>query len=478
MTNTISEGPAFDPLLFPKDDYAVETKTVKTSAGEMTVTYHSYMHIPYVANPVDTEYQSLNVSVPIRVDDVPVDATNAPILFANDVGGYMSASNVRPRRMGGRPPRGNRNVSSKPDLALAAGYVVVSPGCRGRDNQAEDGTYYGKAPAAIVDLKAAVRYIRHNKGVIPGNVDWIVSSGCSAGGALSSLLGACGNSPLYDAYLQEIGAADADDSIYASACFSPIIDLEHADMAYEWTYGAVPTRSGSLVDQELSEQLKALFADYQASLGLQGEGDFGVLTADDYDQYLLQYYLLPSANKYLNALEDDERNAYLANNPWIIWNGHSATFTFADYVAHTGRMKGLPAFDDLEMTKPEPSLFGNKTTEARHYTHFSLRQATGNDSAEIDSDLQMVVNLMNPMYFIGQNNIGCAQYWWLRHGTQESGSSQTTFVNLAVSLASRHKDVNAWLYWGAEHCVDDDPEGLIVWIGNITGFFEHSHAGK
>lgn len=60
----------------------------------------------------------------------------------------MSASNVRPHRMGGRSPRGNRNVSSKPDLALAVGYVVVSSGCRGRDNQAADGTYYGKAPAA------------------------------------------------------------------------------------------------------------------------------------------------------------------------------------------------------------------------------------------------------------------------------------------------------------------------------------------
>ena len=63
------------------------------------------------------------------------------------------------------PPHNNSNISSRSDLALAAGYVVVSPGCRGRDNKAADGTYYGKAPAAIVDLKAAVRYIRHNKGV-------------------------------------------------------------------------------------------------------------------------------------------------------------------------------------------------------------------------------------------------------------------------------------------------------------------------
>ena len=29
-------------------------------------------------------------------------------------------------------------------------------------------------------------------------------------------------------------------------------------------------------------------------------------------------------------------------------------------------MKGLPAFDDFEMRQPEPSVFGNKTTDAGH----------------------------------------------------------------------------------------------------------------
>ena len=114
-----------DPLLFPKDDYAVETRAVKTSAGEKTATYRSYMHIPYVANPVDTDYQSLNVSVPIQIDDGAnvgyVDATNAPILLANSVGGYMSVNNARPRRR--ESPRGNHTISSKPDLALAVGHT-------------------------------------------------------------------------------------------------------------------------------------------------------------------------------------------------------------------------------------------------------------------------------------------------------------------------------------------------------------------
>jgi hypothetical protein len=250
-----------DPLLFPKDNFTVETRTVKTSSGEKKITYHSYMHILYVAKPVDKDFQSMDVSVPVKIDDVTVDATNAPIFFAIGIGGYMSVRNGgnavpragagagtgtaagQPRaggpggQPGGMPPRaggpgGTGTLSSRADLALAAGFVVVTPGCRGRDNKAEDGTFYGKAPAAIVDLKAAVRYLRHNKGILPGNVDQIISVGCSAGGAVSALLGTSGNSPLFDSYLKEIGAADANDNIFGSACYSPITDLENADGAY------------------------------------------------------------------------------------------------------------------------------------------------------------------------------------------------------------------------------------------------------
>jgi acetyl esterase/lipase len=455
-----------DPLRFPADQFTLETKTVMTAMGKKKVTYRSYMHLLYVANPVDKDYQSLNISVPVMVDDVTVDATNAPILFHIGVGGYMSSRNVFDS--GSERDRGGpQNLI--PDLALAAGYVVISPGCRGRDNRAADGSYYGKAPAAIVDLKAAVRYIRYNDNVIPGNADWIVSTGCSAGGALSALLGTSGNSRLYDKSLSEIGAADAADHIYASACFSPITDLEHSDMAYEWMYGTIPTRNG-LVDQELSRQLKASFVEYQASLDLQGDHGFGTINADNYASYLMEYYLVPSANKYLGELTDEDRAEYLAENPWIEWTNEKARFTFADYLMHVGRMKGLPAFDDFEKRQPEPVLFGDRATDARHFTNFSLRQSTGNQHAEIDKELKMTVNMMNAMYFIGQNNNGCAGYWWIRNGTRDNHTSLTVCINLALGLENRDKAVNEWLFWDGGHCANDDPEGLISWISDITGF--------
>ena len=469
-----------NPLLFPKDAFVEETKTVKTSSGDRTVTVHAYKHVPYVANPVDKDYQSLDVTVPVMVDGKAVDASHAPILLKIGVGGYMSVRNAgggsEGGRMGGPPggrgmggPGGPGSISRNTDLALAAGYVVVSPGCRGRDNRAADGTYYGKAPAAIVDLKAAVRYIRHNTGIMPGNAEWIVTTGVSAGGALSALLGASGNSRLYDAYLEEIGAADASDAVFASADFCPIMDLDHADMAYEWMYGHVPARSG-LVNQELSRRLKDAFGAHQASLNLRGKSGFGTLTADNYATYLLKTYLYPSANKYLKGLTEEQRAAYLSKNPWLAWSDGGGTFTFADYLAHVGRMKGLPAFDDFEMRQPEPSVFGNTITNARHFTDFSLRHASGNADARIDDGLRTVVNLMNPMYFIGQDNPGLAGHWWIRMGTSDNHTSLTVVGNLAASLENRNKDVNAWLYWDAGHGADEDAEDFIAWVGRITGF--------
>ena len=109
-------------------------------------------------------------------------------------------------------------------------------------------------------------------------------------------------------------------------------------------------------------------------------------------------------------------------------------------------------------------------SEARHFTTFSLRRATGNPRATIDDDLQAVVNLMNPMYFIGQNNRGMAGHWWIRMGTSDNHTSLTVIGNLAATLENRNKDVNAWLYWDAGHGADEDAEEFIAWIGSDHRF--------
>ena len=78
-------------------------------------------------------------------------------------------------------------------MALSKGYVVASAGARGRTTKNNEGMYTGKVPAAIVDLKAAIRYLKFNDKKMPGDASKIISNGTSAGGAISTLLGATGN---------------------------------------------------------------------------------------------------------------------------------------------------------------------------------------------------------------------------------------------------------------------------------------------
>lgn len=443
-------------LCFETDNFTEETRIVQTSSGEKKVSYKAYLHIPYVSKPVDTDYQSLNVYVPISINGSPIDPSSAPILFDIAVGGFMSVNNSKVEA-----------PSYRGDLALAAGYVVVAPGCRGWDNRSADGKYYGKAPAAIVDLKSAVRYIRHNRDEIPGNTEHIISVGCSAGGALSALLVASANNSLFAPYLEEVGAVDASDHVFATACYSPITDLEHADMAYEWMFGLTLT-SSRLVDQELSEQLKSEFSKYQLSLNLQGKDGFGILTAENYRDYLTTYYLVPSLTIFLIESPDARREKYLQRNSWIRWENGLPNFKFEDYVTHIGRMKGLPAFDDFGKGQPEPLLFGNDTINARHFTDFSLRYTSKNIDANVEEEVQKLVNMMNVFYFLKNDKGNVTQHWWLRNGTSDNHTSQTVMINLATMLENMDKNVNTWVFWDGDHCADNDPEGFIEWIKNIT----------
>jgi hypothetical protein len=490
-------------LPFNETDFAELTTTVTVDGAEKAVVYRFYKAIPYVANPVDAVYQSLNISVPVSIDGVSVDASGAPILFANKIGGYMPSSVVEATGIDASPVTGlaapdgaaaggglavggpdgaavesggnamvNRGEQvSNPKLALAAGYVVVEPGARGRSLTDASGTYYGVAPAAIVDLKAAVRFIRANSGVIPGNTDWIVSSGTSAGGALSALLGASGDSDLYTDALAELGAADASDAIFATGAWCPITDLEHADMAYEWNWGDNPLQSGALVDQAVSAELEAGFSAYQKSLGLEGEGDFGALTAERYGDYMVQAYLAPAATAYLAALSETDRAAYLAENPEISWQDGQASFTWSDFQSHVGqRKKNVPAFDAFDLSAGENNLFGANRTAARHFTEFSLRHTSGDTDARIDADLPGRLEQMNPMPFLLSGHQRRSQHWWLRVGTSDTDTSLTVVGNLAAAAENLGDEVSAAMYWDAGHGANEDASAFIRWIKDITGY--------
>ncbi|MFC8518930.1 subtype B tannase [Streptomyces sp. NPDC057257] len=499
-------------LVFDPDAYTEITTTITgADLKDHQVTYHFWKAITYVAKPVDEEYQSLIVSVPVEIDGKAVDASDAPIVVSNVIAGYMpssvaTATGVGGAAMTGTPPNGGSGPSASaspsaspsasasatatatatatpepggggaaamPKMALLAGYVVVEPGARGRSLTNSSGEYYGTAPAAIVDLKAVVRYIRSNKGRIPGNVDRIISAGVSAGGALSALVGASGDSPLYAEYLKEIGAADASDAVFATGAWCPIADLEHADGAYEWNWGTNVTQTtGAVVDQTVSKQLQAQFAEYQASLKLRGMDGFGPLTARNYDDYLLDTFIRPSATTYLKALSDTDRETYLAANTDIGWDGEKATFTWSQYLAHVGaRKKTTPAFDAFDLSAGENNEFGTGTTEARHFTAYGAKNdTTGLSTKRVASDIPAKLRLMNPMHFItDQPNSRRSKHWWIRLGTKDTDTALTVSANLATALDNLGDDVNYLFYWDQGHGANIDLGDFVTWIADISG---------
>ena len=146
------------------------------------IKFVAYENIVYVKNPASVESQKLSIFIPAEyLTGGTVNgytAKTAPIFMPNGVGGYMPGEIQAPAE--------KSHFSNTPNAALTAlsrGLVVVSPAIRGRTT-VENNIYVGKAPALIVDYKAAVRYLRANKNLLPaGDVEKIISNGTSAGGA-------------------------------------------------------------------------------------------------------------------------------------------------------------------------------------------------------------------------------------------------------------------------------------------------------
>ena len=257
-----------------------ETRTLTMPDG-VEVNYTAYEGMFFVTNVEDSTYQTINVYVPDGATQ------QTPILLRTYVGGYMAAPAQQPK------------ASDATGRALREGYVVAIPGSRGRNStvvatktdkkagiKKGQTIYTGRAPAAILDLKAAIRYLRQFDDVMLGDAEKIITDGTSAGGAMSSLMGATGNNPAYEPMLRAMGAAQQRDDVFASVCYCPIIDLDHADMAYEWLYNGTDSRQQGDADVlAVSNELKAQFPAYLASLNLHTP-DGTPLTADNYLDYI------------------------------------------------------------------------------------------------------------------------------------------------------------------------------------------------
>lgn len=491
-----------DLLAFPKEQYEVKTLTLENR----TITYRAFMGLNYCTNPLDP-IQKLNLFVPEAYYHNETiggyRAETAPIFLPNTVGGYLPGPADEP----GIDSHTKRLNSIF--LALEHGYVVTSGGVRGRTSGkktaeffegskegtlgTETGRMVGRAPAFIVDYKAVVRYLRHNRGAFPGNTDHIITNGTSAGGALSALAGATGNSEDYKPYLQKIGAAEERDDVFAASCYCPINNLDHADMAYEWQFcgindwhrtkhmrtenGIIRVPDDGMMTEEqiaLSAPLKALFTSYVNSISLRDEKG-NTLTLDEngegsFKEYVKQY-VIQSAETEMNTHDTREnRSSFMTagseieDQDYLVKeNGHVTDLDWDAYIHKITRMKAAPAFDALDLRSPENEEFGDEKVHARHFTAFSEEHSLVKDAELADPE---IIKRMNPLCYIGKADT--AKHWRIRHGAFDRDTSLAIQVILAMTLRNAGYDVDFRLPWGLPHCGDYDLEQLFAWIDDIV----------
>lgn len=464
-------------LDFSKQKYTEQSIEVNGQA----VKFRAYENVVYVRNPVDTRYEIINIYVPeAYYNGGEIDGFNAetaPIFLPNQIGGYMPAEPGKPALEGkrGEPENGQKSPNAAL-VALSEGYVVASPGARGRTEPT------GKAPAAIVDLKAAVRYLKANDKVMPGDAEKIISNGTSAGGAMSALLGATADQKDYENHLKALGAADGSDKVFAVSAYCPITDLDHADMAYEWQFNGINDYkkmnismldyrvkrelvAGTLTDDEkkLSDLLKPLYPAYLNSLNLkspegkpltlnaQGNGSFKNHIAD---------LLAQSAQTQLDAGKN------LSDRAWLtVRKGKVVSVDFDAYAKAAGRQKTPPAFDGVDLSAGENQLFGTEKVDKRHFTAFSMQHNTAANAEIADEE---TVKIMNPLNYIGKPGVSLPQNWRIRVGTNDRDTSLAVSAVLAAKLQNNGQTVDYALPWDVGHGGDYDLDELFAWMKQVS----------
>lgn len=491
LFNNVKGESASYSLQFNPDSYSIQSFTKDDKIYKV----RAYENIVYVANPVDTTYQKLNIYIPEAYFDGSTingyTIRTAPVFFPNAIGGYMPAlpmslnNSENPYGMpaGARmqlpaPPAGaDMKEGSAIHYALARGYVVVSAGARGRSLKNAEGLYTGKAPAGLVDLKAAVCYLRYNDRSIPGDKSKIISNGTSAGGAMSLLLGATGNSLDYKPYLEELGVPDISDAIFAVSAYCPITDLNHADCAYEWQFNGINSYEARMMDFisgikpakdastqltaeqiETSDQLKTLFPLYLNSLNLKDDnGNLLLLDEQGNGSFkeFVKSYVIASAQAALDNGKD------LSNIKWLtIENKKVTEIDFDAYVRHMKRMKTPPAFDAFDLSTPETHLFGTVSIDAQHFTRFSYDNAPKKNTMAN----QKIIDMMNPLHYIGSSVAETAGSWHIRYGSIDNNTSLAIEVIVATYLKNKGYEVDFAIAWDRPHMGDYDLTELFDWI--------------
>ena len=467
-------------------------ESMSTTVDNKEIKYRAFEYIPYVANPIDIDQQYMNIYVPEEYfNNGTINGYNtqtAPIFMPNAVGGYMPSQAMTPKVENGKP--------NSVLYALSRGYVVASPSTRGRTNKASDGNFIGKAPAVIVDLQAATAYLHANDSAMPGNANRIITNGTSAGGGVSLLQGATGNSSDFQPYLQALGAATAATNVYAVSAYAPITNLDAADMAYEWSYNGItsfnkvtmgqgelpqanvggnsapPQRTMQRVnlnadDLSYSKMLSEHFPDYVNNLQLR-DSLGRVLKLDKngngtFKNYVKEF-IVAAANKAAAKGTDLSKHTYLVRDNKT---GTIKDINWEAYNHFVSRSKAPGAFDSRTNDTGENNLFGTSTTDNNHFTiTAALHDSTANQDVYVEN--AKIVTMMNPMNYLGSPAATNARFYRIRYGTADSNTSVAIPLIVGTRAQNLGYRVDMATPFDVDHSGDYDLEELFNWMDNIV----------
>ena len=467
-------------------------ESMSTTVDNKEIKYRAFEYIPYVANPIDIDQQYMNIYVPEEYfNNGTVNGYNtqtAPIFMPNAVGGYMPSQAMTPKVKNGKP--------NSVLYALSRGYVVAAPATRGRTNKASDGNFIGKAPAVIVDLQAAAAYLHANDSVMPGNANRIITNGTSAGGGVSLLQGATGNSSDFQPYLQALGAATAATNVYAVSAYAPITNLDAADMAYEWSYKGItsfnkvtmgqgelpqanvggntapPQRTMQRVnlnadDVAYSNLLSEHFPEYVNNLQLH-DSMGRVLKLDKNGNGTFKNYvkafIIDAANKAQAKGTDLSKHTYFVRDNKT---GAIKDINWEAYNQFVSRSKAPGAFDSRSNDSGENNLFGTSATDNNHFTiTAALHDTTPNQDVYVEN--AKIVTMMNPMNYLGSPAATNARYYRIRYGTADSNTSVAIPLIVGTRAQNLGYNVDMATPFDVDHSGDYDLEELFNWMDNIV----------
>lgn len=476
--------------------------------------------LAYCANPRDEERETLSLFVPGKYlkGKKNMDGTYACSLnFSPKINGYTAAT--APVVLAVDPPayRAKTAPAAYQDGAmgrfLKAGMVYAAPGIRGAG-----GENPGSAPWGAVDLKAAVRFLRLNWKRLPGDMNQIFACGTGAGGALTAVLGASGDSADYLPYLDSIGAALYDeegnslsDAVNGAMCWNPAAPPDSGDSAYEWLLGQYAEdgdRESGVWTSALSRDLAAAYAAQVNAMKLtDGEGtrltleptQNGIYTAGGYAD-AVKSTLEDALNHWLNRTKFPmtatvngkstvckTAQAYVdalnGGGHWISFDGKAARISdLSGFARHcAGTLKGVAARDGLERQNPENQAFavsGEKALHfdaalsvllAEHQREYAARSgwksayptAYAGDlqkSDELGRDAAARCRLYEPLRSLHSGGITPAKFWRINCGVTENGAAILDGLSLSLALCRNAavKKVKFMPVWAQKNALPEE----------------------